>query len=258
MPLRAVSLDDLIIDDEASFASVPLYPRLKESLRRSDHRFYLPAGGPPLTWDRALFLNLTFWNADNGADVLVDEHIAADVVTHVAWHRLVAARLDQAVPGARSPAAMLFAEAIASAFDLYMLGRLWRDAPASEFVVTQVPILSEAAQDAGMSDEDFAGLLADASDEPERAFEELRQLLYDASTALAACADVVQATAVLERFGGHRFAPLLHHYQLSNWILYTRAYAAAAPALDQQVRDLDRTLREAPGALGWLAEHWLG
>jgi hypothetical protein len=60
MPLRTVSLDELTIDDEASFAAVPLYPRLKAALRRSGHRFHLPPPGESLSWDRALFLNLTF------------------------------------------------------------------------------------------------------------------------------------------------------------------------------------------------------
>jgi len=30
--------------------------------------------------DRALFLNLTFWGASEGGDVLVDAHVPADVV----------------------------------------------------------------------------------------------------------------------------------------------------------------------------------
>ena len=257
MPLRTVSLDQLVIDDEASFVGVPLYARLKDALRKSNHRFHLPAGGPPISWDRALFLNLTFWNAEAGADVLVDDHIPADVVTHVAWHQLVAAGLARAGAPARSASAMLFGEAIASAFDLYMLGRLWREAPASEFVATQVPIMTEAAQEAGMSDDDFASMMTDISERPERAFEDLRQLLFDVTTALCACSDAVAAQAALERFHGHRFAPLLHHYQMSNWILYTRAYGGGSPAPDQVVRELDAKLRQAPDALAWLADNWL-
>jgi hypothetical protein len=258
MPLRTVSLDELTIDDEASFASVPLYPRLKAVLRRSGHRFYVPAPGTPASWDRALFLNLTYWNGEEGADVLCDEHLAADVVTHIAWHHLVGERVAGAAGSARSAAAMLFAESIASAFDLHMLGRLWREAPGAEFVTTQVPIISEAAQDAGMTDDDFATLMTDVSDDPDRAFEDLRQLLFDAATSLLGCRDVVEAQAQLERVASHRFGPLLHHYQLSNWILYSRAYATAAPAVDEVVRGLDASLRKAPVALGWLADNWLG
>src|SRR5215211_2962832 len=99
MSLRTVSLEQLTIDDEESLAGVPLYPRLKQAVTRSGHRFHLPAPGSRLTWDRALFLNLTFWNAEAGADVLCDEHIPADVVTHVAWHHIVGDRLSRAAPG---------------------------------------------------------------------------------------------------------------------------------------------------------------
>lgn len=257
MPLRTVSLAELTIDDETAFASIPLYPRLKAVLAGAGHRFYLPAPGTPFSWDRALFLNLTFWNGDEGSDVLVDEHLAADVVTHIAWHHVVAQRMARAGGSSRSALAMLFSESIASAFDLHMLGRLWREAPGAEFVTTQVPILSEAAQEAGMTDDDFATLMTELSQDPDRAFEDLRQLLFDAGSALYSCRDVVQAQAQLERFAGHRFAALLHHYQLSNWILYARAYAAAAPAVDEVVRGFDATLRQAPVSLTWLAENWL-
>jgi hypothetical protein len=258
MPLRTVSLDQLTIDDEPAFAKLPLYPRLKEVLRRSGHRFYVPAPGTTASWDRALFLNLTYWSGEEGADVLCDQHLAADVVTHIAWHHLVGEQVTRAAGNARSAAAMLFAESIASAFDLHMLGRLWREAPSAEFVTTQVPIISEAAQEAGMTDDDFATLMTDISDDPDRAFEDLRRLLFDAATALLACKDVVEAQAQLERFAGHRFGRLLHHYQLSNWILYGRAYATPSPAVDEVVRGLDARLRAAPVALAWLAENWLG
>ena len=50
---------------------------------------------------------------------------------------------------------------------------------------------------------------------------------------------------------------LLHHYQLSNWILYSRAYAVRAGDTDEVVRSLDAELRAAPDSLGWLEEHWL-
>src|SRR5687767_15156680 len=45
MPLSAVTLDQLTIEDETSLASIEVYPRLKEVLRRAGHRFYLPASG---------------------------------------------------------------------------------------------------------------------------------------------------------------------------------------------------------------------
>ena len=260
MDLRSLALDELTIDDEGSFRHVGLYRELKDTLRRSGHRFRVPALGERLSWDRALFLNLTFWSADEEASVLCDDHIAPDVVAHTAWHHVTARALGRLSPtGAPSAAALLFAEAIASAFDLYLVGRLLPNAPDSDFVTTQVPIMAQAAEEAGLSEDGFARLLETVSAAPERAFEDLRALLIDAGTALLACGDAAQAHNALEHFAGHGFGPLLHHFQLSNWILYSRAYASATPLEgDTVVEALDWSLRAAPISLDWLAANWLG
>ena len=93
--------------------------------------------------------------------------------------------------------------------------------------------------------------------EPERAFEDLRALLFDAAIALLTCPGVAQAQAALEGFADRRFAPLLHHYQLSNWILYARAYAARPLGSDAVASDVDRALRQAPVSLDWLDRHFI-
>jgi len=131
-------------------------------------------------------------------------------------------------------------------------------APESDFITTQVPIIGEAAELAGLSGSGFTALMEEVVDQPERAFEDLRALLLDASLALLPCHGAAEALRVLEGFAGHRFEPLLHHFQLSNWILYARAYAVSFPSGDQVVRDLDTTLRQSGDSLGWLAGHWLG
>ncbi len=250
--MRSVPLDDLTIDDERSFAHVALYARLKQALQRSDQRFLIPAADEAISWDRALFLNLTYWT---GADVLCEDHIPADVVAHVAWHHL-ASRALPATDGARPAASALFlGEAIASAFDVYLVGRLLPNAPDADFIATQIPIMSDCAQTAGLSEAAFTALIEEIARAPEAAFEELRAMLFDAANALYACPDAQAAQAALARFAGQRFAPLLHHFQLSNWILYARAYAG--PADDTPVRDLDAAMRQAPVALDWLAAAWL-
>ena len=204
-----------------------------------------------MSWDRALFLNLTYWTGD---DVLCEERIPADVVAHVAWHNLAARALP---PTSATPAAsaLFFGESIASAFDVYLIGRLLPNAPDSDFITTQVPIMSDCAQAAGISEAAFTALLEQVARAPEAAFAELRALLFDAAKALSACADARAAHAALAQFDAQRFAPLLHHFQLSNWILYARAYAG--PADDDRVQALDAALRQAPVALDWLAKQWL-
>jgi len=258
MAFSSVALDALIIDDEPAFLELPLYRALKQALAASNHRFLIPAGGAEVSWDRTVFLNLTFWSAEAGTDVLCNDHIPADVVAHAAWHHVVSDRLQLAAGGGTStPEALFFAESIASAFDLYLMGRLLDAAPDTDFITTQVPIMRDVAADAGLSDANFAALLDGVRSDPQRAFEELRAMLFEVTCALWGCRDVIDAAAVLDRYTDRRFGSLLHHYQLSNWILYARAYSASAPAGTRVVQKFDEVLRGAKDSLGWLEEKWL-
>lgn len=262
MKLRTLTIDDLTIDDERSFRHVGLYTDLKEVLRRDRYLFRVPEGGA--SWDRVLFLNLTFWSPSDPADVLASDHIAADVIAHVAWHHLASRALGlgaAAAGGTAAPApltadGLLLGEAIASAFDLYLVGRLLGHAPESEFLETQVPAMAEAAEAAGLSPEAFEALLSEVAAGPERAFEDLRSLLFDATTALVRCDSLPRAAELLDGFATRRFGPLLHHYELSTWILHARAHAAALDP-DPAARAVDAALRGAPVSLDWLEERWV-
>lgn len=257
MKLLKRTIDELTVDDERSFRHVGIYDDLKRALRDDGFSFRVPEkkGTPDATWDRVLFLNLTFWSAAEPSDILPDDHVAADVVAHAAWHHLA----RRALPGPVTADALFLGESIASAFDLYLVGRLVGHAPNSELLETQVPAMAEAAAVAGLSEEGFEALLQRIAADPDRAFEDLRELLFDAATTLFRCEGADEAAAALERFAGHPYAALLHHYELSNWILYARAYAqpGAGPVEDDRVRTIDRTIRAADVALDWLHEHWI-
>ena len=255
------TIDDLVIDDEASFAHVALYADLKEILRRDRYEFrVLPKSAEP-RWDRALFLNLTFWGSGSEGDVLVDDHIAADVVAHVAWHHLAARALRPSRASRetkpQSFGALVLAEAIASAFDVYLIGRLLGHARRSLFLETQVTAMAETTRAAGMSERRFGGLLEDVAREPERAFEDLRQILCDATHALRVCSTADAALSVLASFDRHRFGALLHRYELSNWLLYARAHGAEAVARGAAVVAVDRALRKDEDSLEWLVTAWV-
>ena len=245
------TIETLTIDDEESFRHVALYDDLKEILRRARYPFRVLPAAMAGRWDRALFLNLTYWGADAGGDVLVDGHLAADVVAHVAWHHLAKLALKSA-----SPAALFLGESIASAFDLYLVGRLLGHAPRSSFLATQVPAMAEAAEGAGLSERAFEKLLGEVARDPERAFEDLRALLFDASCELFACDDAQGALAVTARLDAHRFGSMVHHYELSNWVLYARAHGDTG-AEDATTCKIDEALRQAPVSVDWLATHWV-
>jgi hypothetical protein len=250
------TLDELTIEDERSFRHVGLYADLKGVLARSGYRFRVLPERSAGRWDRALLLNLTFWGASDQGDVLVDREIPADVVAHVAWHHLAARALPPASGAAPTSDALFFGESIASAFDVYLVGRLLGHAPRSTFLDSQVSAMSESASAAGMTEKEFDALLEGLAADPDRAFEDLRELLFDATTALVAAEGIEAALETLTRFDEHRFAALLHHYELSNWVLYARAYAASL-APDDRVRAVDRELRAAPVALDWLSSRWV-
>ena len=258
MPLRRTTLDTLTFLDEPAFLALPVYARLKQHVIASKYPFLIADAHTNFSWDRALFLNLTFWNGQQGADVLAETEIPADVVAHVAWHQLANHNLQAAVgPHTPSAASMLLGESIASAFDLYLLGKLIRSAPGCDFVTTQVPIMAEATEQAGLPDKGFERLLDGVASLPDQAFEDLRSYLFDVSCALLAAKSADEAQSILEDHEGHRFAPLLHHYQVSNWILYSRAYATSSPALEAEVQNVDAKMRAASSSLVWLEQNWL-
>ena len=253
MSLREHLVADLHIRGERAFRAIAPYAALKRRLIEDGYIFLvLPEHAAQL--DRATFLNHTYWSAADGRDILMDDHIDADVVAHAAWHHV--ARLALPSAGPATAASMFLGESVASAFDLYVVGTLLRTSPRADYLTTQVPAMSAAAEGAGLTPEAIAALLDDVVQDPASAFESLRQLLFDASLALYAAPDAHAAQATLERLSAHRFGSLLHHYALSTWVLFARAYAGPAQA-DDPAFAMDAALRRAPVALDWLIENWV-
>ena len=250
--LASVTLDELAVDDEDAFRAVALYADLKEVLLRARYPFRVLPPSHAGRWDRALFLNLTYWGASEGGDVLTERRLSADVVAHVAWHHLAARAV-----GSSSVDAMLLGESIASAFDVLLVGRLLGRSVRSSFLDSQVPAMAEAARASGLSARRFEALLGEIAGDPEGAFADLRALLFTAARALHDCTSASEAQLVCARFDDHRFAALLHHYELSNWILFARAHAAAGAGVDARAREVDRALREDGAPLEWLAKAWI-
>ena len=247
--MQTLTLDELDIRDAKALRSVPLYARLRDLLRRDAFRFTIAP--PGRGWQRVLFMNLTYWNAADPNDLLEEAAIDADVVCHVAWHH--AAR--KALADRPLSADVLFlGESVASAFDLYLVGRIIGRVRGSSFLQTQVPAMAAVAEDAGLEAADFQALMEAVAANPERAFEDLRQLLFDAVSGLVTAQTAQEADALLEGFAGHRFAPLLHHYELASWVLFARAYASLTP--DPALRAFDAELRAAPSSLDLLCARW--
>lgn len=246
-----VHLDDLVVEDARAFAKVPLQAELESVLRRARYRFRVLRDEGRA--DHALLLNLTYWSVDAGGDVLASKRIPGDVVAHVAWHHLA----HRALAGAGKPSAeaLFLGESVASAYDLFLVGTLLRGRGRTSFLDSQVPRMAEVAQAAGATARDFERLLGEVAGDPSRAFGSLRALLFDTTCALHAAKDAEAAARVLREAAAHPLGALLHHYEMSNWVLYARAYASARA--DARARKVDRALRDAFDPVAWLATHWV-
>lgn len=261
MPLSSATVDQLTVRDERPLREMAVYAAIRRMMVRDAFSFRVAKPGEN-DWSRVLFLNLTFWNAGEASDVLTDASIDADVLAHAGWHHAARKSLSQPNQSRRpTPGELFLGESVASAFDLYLAGWLLQHGKRSSFLKTQVPAMAQAAENAGMDADSFATLLASVATDPEQAFEDLRALLFDAAMALLACRGVDEAAAALTHLAPRRFSCLLHHYELSNWLLYARAYAEppheSAEGTDAG-RETDRALRAAPVSLHWLEKHWLG
>lgn len=256
MTLTRYGFEALAVDDSEAFAHVGLWADLREIVKRARLPFWVAAeGSADATWSRALLYNLTFWNAAEPADVLNEPRVPADVVMHVAWHHLARVHLGSG-PARPKVEALFLGEAIASAFDLYLVGRLLDRPGPSEFLETKVTALAEVAAEAGMAEDEFEALLARTAKDPDGAFESLRELLFDATLALFGSRDALEASGRLEHLRCHPHHALLHHYELSNWVLYARAYGD--PSECERSREVDQVLRvRGAGALEWLAHTWV-
>lgn len=235
MPLRPVPLASLRQLDP-SLLRIPVVEALLARLARDRVRFLVPARGRA-SEGATDFLNRTFWTS--AGDVLASREAPVDVLAHAAWHHVVRA----AAPRATVESALV-GEAIASAFDLYLVGAALRVAPDADLLATQVPRLSEAAADGGMGARAFATVLKDAARDPEKVFGELYALLADAALKLAAVDDPVRAAHVVDALATRRLGPLLFHYDVSGWLLHARAHATTRGA-DAAARAIDRTIRRA-------------
>jgi hypothetical protein len=249
------TVEELTVGDERSFRHVALYADLREVLRRVRYTFRVMPQAASARADRALLLNLTFWAADEGGDVLLESRTEADVVAHAAWHHLSARALAPEPGVPLSVEALLLGEAIASAFDVYLVGRLLGHSPQSTFLETQVPAMADAALAAGLSEADFERHLGEVAADPDRAFADLRELLCDATTALFTCRGSEEAYTALAALDERPYGWLLHRYELSNWVLYARAFGGKAG--DDRARRVDAILRGEKVPLDWLAANWI-
>lgn len=248
-----VALSELEIVDAESFQHVGLYRDLHQLLAASGDAFCV-LDAPCATFERAATLHAAYGPAGSGRHVLVEPAVDAEVVPSVAWHQL-AARAMPPRGGRPSVGSMFVAEAIAGAFEVYLVGRLLGHAPGSGFLEAQVASMTDTAEAAGLSDDQIEQLLTSLAEDPDGAFAGLYALLVDAASAMFAAAGAEDAAERLAALDERPFAPLLHRFDLSSWVLRARAYGDPSP--DPRAAEVDAALRAARVPLDWLDGAWV-
>jgi hypothetical protein len=258
--LSARPFSALRIADERAFRRLPLYPKLRNRLVADNYQVRVLPKTTTARWDQAVLLNLTFWGANTlGSepigDVLETASVPADVVCHMAWHHVARAALPASEQRTPSAAALFLGESIASAFDVYLVGELLKRGQPSQFLDTQVARMAETAQSAGSTKREFQALLQMLTQAPRMAFADLRELLFDTTLALYAATEIDAAYGVLQLASEHPLGALLPRFELSNWVLYARAYARRVTG--KRARAVDAVLRDVECPLTYLEDTWL-
>ena len=259
MPLLKLDLEAIHIDDEASFRHVGVYGRLKDVVRKAALPFCIPDERSTLAhWDAALLLNHTQWSPSQSVEVLTANVVPADALCHRAWHYAAAEALGE---HAYTADGLLLGEAVASAFDVYLVGRLVGHVDESGFLESQVPAMRDDAESAGCDERTFERLLERMVAEPEKSFEAVRAMLFDVARGILRASTVDEAAEVLEGPAKQPFGPLLYHYELRNWVLFARALGRSVAGdglgVDAEVGRVDAELRAATDPVDWLERQWL-
>lgn len=116
--------------------------------------------------------------------------------------------------------------------------------------------MADTALDAGLSEEDFEELLQGLARDSDRAFTDSYSLLVDATAALFSADTAEAGHAALAALDQRPLASLLHRFELSNWVLYARAFGDASPDARARRRSI-APFREAPVSLDWLEREWV-
>ncbi|MEM1032896.1 MAG: hypothetical protein AAGN82_21300 [Myxococcota bacterium] len=237
--LQRLAFGDIEVIDVERYRHVAEAARLLAAARALDLRFAMvEAGGPGE--DEARLINLAFWHPDGVAEVLDEPYLTLDQVAHNVWHVAAARALGEEATRVEG---LLLAEAVASAFDVYLIGRLLGHEPEAPLLETQVPAMSDAAGAAGRSDAEVAAMFEGFAAAPEESFGQLTQLLFATGRALVDAPDPDAAAEVLRHSRTQPLGCLLHHYELPTWVLFARAYGTEghAPAAAALAENIERS-----------------
>ena len=215
MPPEVLTIEALEVFEEDRFrrAGIELYDLAFGFLRRTGVQFRILPQGMGLS----RVVNHLIWQADHHLEFLDGKIIHPDQVIHVATHCL----LDRLWPEA-GPERLLLAETLASATDLYLLGKLMRAGEEATFLEDTLGSFDYYFELYGSTSPPLEELLQTIHDAPFRAMMDLSDYLFRFCLPfLRGTIDEQTLTRSVEK--NQPFYPLIHHYHVTNWILNLRA-----------------------------------
>lgn len=165
----------------------------------------------------ARLLNLLQWDLQAATETIDGDGPIADQVIHAAMHHF-----SDACFGSDTAQTMLFGECLASAIDFYLLGKILAARIETDFVIDTIDSLASYYEQYG-DPEQLQTILETASAEPYPTFIQIASYLYQAVAPLLNARDPHTISQHLLKAQDHPYWPLLHHYNIGNWVLTLRA-----------------------------------
>ena len=185
----------------------------------------------------ARIANLLLWEAGKGQEFIDGHGIYADQLIHSAIHQLL-----EHVLGSKHPLNMLFAECLASASDIYLLGKLSQAGQETDFLHDTLESYGSYYELYAHQDEDFVTTLNAIRRKPFETMIALADYLFEFCEPLLYPQTVRDSTLPLVMAERCHFYPLVHHYNISNWILTIRGKHAKPPSAPPAALDAIRAL----------------
>ena len=222
-------IEDLDIFEKDAFerAGLAILTVAEHILAQSNTRFILL----PESRGLARMVNLLQWQAGDHVEYLDGEGVFSDQVVHMAIHQA----LDRE-QGSATPHHMLFAEVLASASDMYLAGRLIQAGEETDFLADTLESLGSYYEMYAASPDQLTAFLQRLSDTPWETMVSLVDYLYTFCCPFLEKDRSIEHLSIPRSMEDHMFYPLVHHYNVTNWLLTINA---TFPKSSGQVPNLD-------------------
>lgn len=165
----------------------------------------------------ARLLNLLQWELQAAIEYVDGDGPLADQVIHAAMHHF-----SDALFGSDTPEEMLFGECIASAVDFYLLGKLIQAGIENDFLFDTIESLESYYEQYSESTH-LVKILQDVAEHPFKTFMNISEKLFDWVAPLLHAKTPESVEENLLAAQDSPYWPLIHHYNVGNWVLTLRA-----------------------------------